>query len=194
MLCVLSCSHRHNRHNRQDELRAFLHGLMVRTGANAAPGNAILSCKLKAVRAGLLRSVLFRQMASFQAQGDGVRKPARSAPPRAGWRVGSPCRLVCPSVSPLSTRVLDRAYPAPAPLHGVSGLWVNLVVLLHALHARQPLYWVTSTALGSSWRSQLFAPRPASPSPARPPWAARALRWRWASRPAPPTSTTPSSS
>lgn len=46
----------------------------------------------------------------------------------------------------------------PAPLHGVSGLWVNLVVLLHALHARQPLYWVTSTALGSSWRSQLFPP------------------------------------
>jgi hypothetical protein len=27
-----------------------------------------------------------------------------------------------------------------APLHGVSGLWVNLVVLLHALHARQPLH------------------------------------------------------
>ncbi len=37
----------------QEELRAFLHGLMVRTGANAAPGSAILSCKLKAVsRAG----------------------------------------------------------------------------------------------------------------------------------------------
>ncbi|KAG2493229.1 hypothetical protein HYH03_008645 [Edaphochlamys debaryana] len=32
----------------EDELKAFLHGLMVRTGANAAPGNSILSCKLKA--------------------------------------------------------------------------------------------------------------------------------------------------
>jgi hypothetical protein len=34
-------------------------------------------------------------------------------------------------------------------------------VLLHALHARQSLYWVTSTALGSSWCSQLFSPLPA---------------------------------
>lgn len=33
----------------QEDLKAFLHGLMVRTGANAAPGNAILSCKLKSV-------------------------------------------------------------------------------------------------------------------------------------------------
>jgi hypothetical protein len=29
----------------------------------------------------------------------------------------------------------------------------NLVVLLHALHARQPLHWAASTALFSSWRS-----------------------------------------
>ncbi len=46
----------------------------------------------------------------------------------------------------------------PAPLHGLAGLWVNLVVLLHALHARQPLHWAASTALVSSWRSQLLPP------------------------------------
>ncbi len=34
-----------------------------------------------------------------------------------------------------------------------------LVVLLHALHARELRYWVTSTALDSSWRLQLFSPR-----------------------------------
>ncbi|KAG2424492.1 hypothetical protein HYH02_015164 [Chlamydomonas schloesseri] len=34
-------------HTTEEDLKAFLHGLMVRTGANAAPGNAILSCKLK---------------------------------------------------------------------------------------------------------------------------------------------------
>jgi hypothetical protein len=45
----------------------------------------------------------------------------------------------------------------PAPLHGVSGLWVNLFVLLHDLHARQPLHWAASTALVSSWRSRLFS-------------------------------------
>jgi hypothetical protein len=34
--------------------------------------------------------------------------------------------------------------PAPSP------------ILLHALHAQQPLHWAAS--LGSSWRSQLFCP------------------------------------
>ncbi|GIL64359.1 hypothetical protein Vafri_18335, partial [Volvox africanus] len=35
----------------EEELKQFLHNLMLRTGANAAPGNAILSCKLKAAPA-----------------------------------------------------------------------------------------------------------------------------------------------
>jgi hypothetical protein len=54
----------------------------------------------------------------------------------------------------------------PSPLHGVSGLWVDLVVLLHALHARQPLHWAAPTALVSSWRSELFSPgRPTGSRP-----------------------------
>ncbi len=73
---------------------------------------------------------------------------------------------------------LPSAPPRPAP-HGVSGLWVNL-----ALHAREPLYWVTSTALGSSWRSQLFSHHaPPSPSP----------RGRHAPAPLPPWPAGPSS-
>jgi hypothetical protein len=61
----------------------------------------------------------------------------------------------------------------PAPLHGVLGLWVNLVVLLPALHARQPLHWAASTALVSSWRSQLLSPLPPPPLP-HPPGLPRA--------------------
>jgi hypothetical protein len=73
----------------------------------------------------------------------------------------SPSRLTAPSV----------ASPALEHSPHTSLLWVNLVVLLHALHARQPLCWVTSTALGSSWRSPLFSP----PGPALFPSPPRSL-------------------
>jgi hypothetical protein len=80
------------------------------------------------------------------------------------------CCAVCTKASALA-RAARLSWPSrgapgyPAPLQDVSGLWVYLVVLLHALHARQPLPWAASTALVSSWRSQLFFPLPPQASP-----------------------------
>ncbi len=91
-----------------------------------------------------------------------MRQPTRTSSPH----------IRHPRLLPMGTRPPLHAPPsAPTPVPS-PGLWVNLVVLLHALHARQPLYWAASTALGSSRRSLLFSPlaqaAPASHAPAMP--------------------------